>query len=144
MEICGILSIMYDSVCDHSDYVPRAFVAPASAVVCDRRIAWYDDIEGELHIRNAGCWPTVFYISLAVCPPDDTCELPEAYYSQYSDLLIMGAKALILRMNNKPWTNIQLAAVYDKSFTEGCARATVDAHTHLQRGHIKMGFGRII
>ena len=143
-EVCSVLGIWYDSCCGDGQ-VARGFTPLPSARLCPRDYAWYDDIEEELHIVQGVCrYPCLFYVTVSVCPPDETCELPAVFYDEYVDLLLLGAKARILRLNNKPWTNLQLAALYEKGFTEGIALASVEAHTKKMRGLIKMRPGRIL
>lgn len=143
LEICSILGIWYESCCSEGS-VPRTFVPSPSACLCPRDYAWYDDIEDELHLVQSCAMRCVYYVTVAVCPPDDTCELPAVLYDEYLDLLLLGAKSRILRLNNKPWSNLQLAALYEKGFTEGIAAASVDALTRKQRGVIRMRPGRIL
>lgn len=142
LEVCAILSIRQQS-CLGTRYIPRRFDPPATAGCCPSDLAWYDDIEQELRIDAAGCGH-LFFLSLAVCPPDNACELPAILYDDYLDLLLLGAKGRILRMSHKPWTDLQLAQVYERSFNAGIQSAAVEVHTHLQRGSIKMNFGRIL
>ena len=143
LEICAILGIWYDSCCSEGR-VSRGYQPPANAQVCPRNYAWYDDITDELHILNSCAANRVYYITVSVCPADDACEFPSVLYDEYFDLLLLGAKSRILRMNNKPWTNLQLSVMYEKQFTEGIASASVEAHTKKQRGMIKMHWGKIL
>lgn len=144
MEICAILGIRALMADNSTRWIPRTFDTPDTLCECSRDMAWYDDMAEELHIRQkCGC-RGVYFVSTAVRPADDACELPAEFYSEHLDLLLLGAKSRILRMNNKPWTNLQLATLYEKGFYDGIATAAVDAHTHLQNGKIKMQFGRII
>lgn len=112
-------------------------------VYAHETVIWYDDLECILQIRNIHC-PTTIHLNITVCPPDNTCELPFIYYDQYLELLTMGVKANLLRMLNKPWTNLQLAMVYDRAFQQGINELTVDAHMHKTKGIVKMDFGRVL
>ena len=142
LEICGILGIRGMACCgDH--IVKRSFDPPAQARQCGRERAWYDEQEGVLNLVSP-YFPGEYFISMSVCPPDDACELPAAYYDDHVDILLTGARARILRMSNKPWTNLQLADAYEKHFNEGIADAAVDTHTHMMRGSVKMHFGRAL
>lgn len=142
LELVAVLSIRHDTPC-RTHYVRQSFVAPESSVCCDRHRAWYDDLEECLHIQTPYL-NSIYYVTIAVTPPDAVCDLPAIYYDEYLDLLLLGAKARILRMNNKPWTNLQLAVAYDRSFAEGIQTAAVDTLVHSQTGFIKMQFGRIL
>lgn len=143
LEICAILGIWQDS-CFNEGPVARSFLPSPQACLCPKEYAWYDDIEDELHIiQNCGKRST-YYITAAVCPADDTCDFPAVLFDDYVDLLLLGAKSRILRMHNKPWTNLQLATMYEKGFTEGIAAAAAEALTKKQRGMIKMQWGKIL
>lgn len=143
LEVCSVLGIWYDSCCFEGP-VRRSFVPPARACVCPREYAWYDDIDDELHITGRCGSQGVYYILVSVCPPDTACDLPAIYYDDFDDLLLLGAKSRILRMHKKPWSNLQLAAMYEKGFTEGIAAAAVEALTKKQRGVIKTQWGKIL
>lgn len=143
LEVCGILGIrIATNLGEH--LIGRSFDPPAHSRCCGRDLAWYDDIENELHLQPHCACRACYYISLAVCPSDTACELPAVFYDDHLDLLLTGAKSRILRMDNKPWTNLQLAMAYDKAFNAALPSAAIDTHTHLQRGSIKMHFGRIL
>ena len=142
LEVCGILGIRGIACCDEH-VVVRSFDPPTGARVCGRERAWYDEQDGVLHFHSP-YFPGEYYVTLAVCPADDACELPAILYDDHIDVLMAGARARILRMANKPWTNFQLADAYERHFHEGVADAAVETHTHLMRGGIRMNFGRAL
>lgn len=144
LEICSILGAKASSCCTSDHRLTRYIEPPRrSCHVCGKDAVWYDDQEEVLHIE-AWCHYHEVYVTVAVCPPDDACELPAAYYDDYIEVLLQGAKARILRMNNKPWTNLQLANAYEKNFVESIAYVAVEAQTHKMRGSFKINFGRIM
>ena len=142
LEVCGILGIKKASCLGHAP-VGRTFDPPDDAMPCGRELAWYDDVDGVLHLPLA-CPPERYFLFLSVMPADDACTLPEAYYREHIDVLMTGAKARIMRISGKPWTNLQMADAYERHFHEGVAAAAVDAHTHLMRGAVRMNFGRTL
>lgn len=144
LEFCSILSVYFaSSACCCDVELRRSFDPPRGSLLCARSFAWYDDIEEELHVT--GCHKNdTLYVTMSVCPPDDTCEFPSILFDDYVDLLLLGAKARILRIDNKPWTNLQLATMYEKGFNDGIAAAAVDTFTKHQRGSIKVNWGKIL
>lgn len=105
-------------------------------------VAWFDDVENILNVQGL-LNPATLLLNITVCPPDESCEIPYIYYDQYVDLVMLGAKSMILRMHNKPWTNLQLAVVYERSFQQGLHELTVDAHLHKTKSAFKMDFGKV-
>lgn len=143
LELCAILGIHAISCCRDFHNVRRSFDPPEGAICCGREKAWYDDLEGELHLVSP-YFPGTYFVTMAVMPADDACELPALYYDEHIDVLLTGARARILRMVNKPWTNLQMADAYEKHFRESIAIAAVDTNTHMMRGTVKMNFGRVL
>lgn len=142
LEICGILGIRGRACCGEHTVV-RSFDPPVDAHCCRRERAWYDDHDQALHLQSP-YFPGEYFIELAVCPPDDACELPAVLYHEHVDGVLSGARARIYRMGNKPWTNFQLADGYEKHFRETIGEAAVEANTHYMRGGIRMNFGRAL
>lgn len=145
LDICGILSIHAHHCGDCAPHsVKRSFDPPAdSHRCCGRESAWYDDAERVLHIKHP-FFPGQYFISMAVRPSRDACELPVEYLDNYLETLLMGTKAYILMLTGRPWTNLQLGNAYLKAFAEEIAANAIDTHTHKQRGSIRMNFGRAL
>ena len=144
LEIHAILGAKASSCCTTDKRLKRHFEPPMGVhYICNKDSVWYDEHEEVLHI-DLGCHYQEVYVTLSVVPPDDACELPAIYFDEYVDMLLEGAKARILRQNNKPWTNLQLANAYEKNFTESIAFAAMETHAHKMRGSVKMNFGRVM
>lgn len=106
-------------------------------------IAWYDDIDKIIHVQNYNVLAD-FILHISVSPLDSACELPLIYYDELIELMMLGIKATILKMDNKPWTNLQLAFTYDKAFDQGVHELTVTNHMHKTKGIFKMNIGRVM
>lgn len=106
-------------------------------------VVWFDDVEQVLFVHNI-LPPAELKINLTVCPPAEVCELPYLYYDLYADLLTIGVKSNIMRMLNKPWTNLQLAMAYDRAFQRGINDITVKNHLHKTKSAFKMSFGKVL
>ena len=144
MKICAVMSIRNEPICGKFDYeVPTRFVAPTGLRDCAREVAWYDDAESVLHI-NPKYLHGRYHVCMAVEPQRDACELPEVYETEYLDTLMAGAKAYIMLISGRPWTNIQLGQAHLNDFMERIAYDGVDASTHKMRGAIHMNFGRAL
>lgn len=55
-------------------------------------------------------------VEIAYQPADDADEVPEPLYTRYRELIVRGAAARLLMMPNRPWTNVEHAALYRKLF----------------------------
>lgn len=140
LEVCNILGHHTDAGCCH--HTARSFTPPDDCLPCHQMVVWYDDIEEELRVEPSA--DATLWLELSVMPADDACELPAPYYDKYVSILIAGAKARILQQGGKPWTNYQLAVIYERAYKSQLADAVVDLATHKQRGAVKMNFGRIL
>ena len=143
LEVNTILGIKGMSCCDCLHTVPRSFDPPDGCHSCAREEAWYDDQEQELHLISH-CTPGIYFVSMSVVPADDACELPIEFYDDYIDMLLNGTRAKILRLNNKPWTNFQLADAYMRGVEENLREAIIEVNTHKMRGAVKINFGRAL
>lgn len=144
MEICAILSIRNEPICGKYDYeVPRSFTPPVGVRDCAREIAWYDDLEKVLHIEPRYCHGR-YHVEMAVTPTMNDCELPEVYKTEFLDTLTVGARAHIMLISGRPWTNLQLGQAYYRDFMERIGMDSTDAATHKMRGAIHMNFGRAL
>lgn len=56
-------------------------------------------------------------------------------YDQYATAIVCGAKSMLMSMTRKPWTDLQMASVYESKFKE-----TIDAESF----RAQRGFGRAI
>ena len=142
LEVCSILGIR-GRHCGCEREVVRSFDPPEGCCSCGRDRAWYDDQEQVLNFKHP-YFPGEYFVTVAVCPNDDACGLPEIFYTELIDTLMSGTKARIMRMGNKPWTNLQLADAYEKDFHDSIADSAVEAATHCMRGGIRMNFGRAL
>lgn len=143
MDICGILGIKAAPCGGCSHEVTRSFVPPAGCRTCGPEVATYDPQDGVLHIRSPYT-EAKYYIELAVCPPKGACELPAVYMDEHLDDLIVGARAHILMIPGRPWTNLTLGQAHMNDFYDRINAAGVNTATHKMRGAIKMNFGKAL
>lgn len=142
LEINAILGIRVSSCC-YDGAVKRSFDPPDDSCCVHADTTWFDDIEQVLHIEKPLHHAT-YYVTLSVMPTLDACALPAVFYNEYIETLMLGAKSRILRIDNKPWTNLQLAALYDKNFVDNIPLHAMEVATHKQRGFVKMKFGKVL
>lgn len=107
------------------------------------KVVWYDDVDKVLHCERFNS-PSQIKLHVSVCPIDNACELPAIYKTDYFDLLLTGAKSFILKIFNKPWTNLQLAMVYHNQFLLGINELSAQSKLHKFKGVFKMQTGKII
>lgn len=58
-------------------------------------------------------------------PARDSVSFPDWIFDRYEDEIIQGVKAYCLKMENRPWTDLNLAAVRMKEFRSGIALANI-------------------
>lgn len=126
-----------------SRHVTRAFDPPEGACACGHDVAWLDYANKELHVLPPFCHGR-YYLLMAVTPDRGACSLPEEYYNEYMDALLMGTKSGILLITGRPWTNLQLGNAYETEFLSMTSVAAIDTATQGQRGSVKMNFGRVM
>lgn len=144
LDICGILRVSRVSECSCGQRdVPRTFVAPDNAQLCGRDICWYDTIEDVLHIDS--CYASgEFWIDIAVAPQKGACELPDILYTELLPTLVMGARAKIMLITNRPWSNLRAGQTYYNEFLKDIQREAIRMSTHKQLGAVKMNFGKAL
>lgn len=144
MDICGIMGIHHMPDCGcHRTEVTRTFAPPVGAMSCKRDVAWYDDTEDVLYVEPSFCYGKL-YVELSVSPSAGACELPEAYFTEHLDTLIMGTKGAIMLITGRPWTNLRVGQAYQNEFLQRITQENVRVMTHKQRGSVKMTFGRVM
>lgn len=144
MAISGIMDIRSVASCNcGSKVVTRSFAPPEGAFSCCREHAWYDDVEGVLHIAPKYLCGR-FYIALAVTPKMGACTLPEAFYAEHLDTLLLGTKGSIMLITGRPWTNLQIGQGYYNEFRQRLSEDSVAVATHKMRGAVRMQFGKVM
>lgn len=143
MDICAILSIKAAPCGGCSHEVTRSFVPPVGCRTCGPEVASYDPQDGVLHIRSPYT-EAKYFVELAVCPPKDACELPAVFMDEHLDTLIVGARAHILMIPKRPWTNLTLGQAYMNDFQGRITEADIATSTHKMRGALKMNFGKAL
>ncbi|MCF0230591.1 MAG: hypothetical protein HUJ76_12980, partial [Parasporobacterium sp.] len=145
LDICSILHIHHftDCSCFHNT-VHRTFVMPADTRCCSQEEAWYDEQDSVLHINNCSDPCGGYLIYMAVMPSRDACELPSILYDDFLSLLSLGAKAAILSITGREWSNVQLGDALEYRYKQELKQRAVDMATHKQRGSIRMNFGAVI
>ncbi len=77
--------------------------------------------------------PGGLLLSVSLQPERTSQSFPGWIYSQYWDGVTAGAKARMMRMPGKPWSNPQMAAFYQTTFDSETAGARADAARSLVR-----------
>ena len=63
-------------------------------------------------------------------PSDDATEVPDWIFKRFKQAIAFGAAAGLMEMTNKPWANVELAAVFSKKYLD----RRLDAHMRKQSG----------
>ena len=142
MEISAVLGIRHHTCCYDRD-IPRSFVPPVDSVCCSRSQAWYDDADGVIHIPDQGCHGT-YFISVAVIPGREDCELPEEFLERFHTTLMMGTKGSIMMITGRPWTNLRVGASCLNEYAQMLKSDSVEVATHKMRGMIKASYPRAL
>ena len=72
--------------------------------------------------------PTTIYSIIpkaVLIPARDSTDFPDWIFDRYEDEIISGVKAYCLKMENRPWTDFDLASVRMKEFKSGMAQANI-------------------
>ena len=79
----------------------------------------------------------VYRVEISVKPGRDSCELDSILLDEYEETVLMGVKAMMFEMSDKPWSSIQRAQLCEQSFLRECAEVAVDVLNGGQRGAYK-------
>lgn len=71
--------------------------------------------------------PNVLLMTVALAPRPASTSYPAWMFSRYNESLAAGAKARLMRMPQKPWSNPQQADLYEKQFHTATSGARADA-----------------
>lgn len=81
--------------------------------------------------------PNGMLVTLALQPSRTSSQFPSWIWTRYFDPLAAGAKARLMAMPGKPWTNAQMAAVYRAQFEVGAAGAKIESMQSLSRAVLR-------
>lgn len=118
----------------------RVFSPPEDA--CCFTGLWYDPQEATLHIQD--CSDGIVYVTVAVVPERDACELPKVYKTDHYNTLIMGTRAHIMLITGQKWTNMRVGAELLNEYRRMIADDSIIVSAKRQRGTVKMQFGRVM
>ncbi|MBB3010627.1 phage adaptor protein [Cupriavidus alkaliphilus] len=76
-------------------------------------------------------------VTVALQPTRGSTGFPTWIWSRYFDGLAAGAKARLMAMPGKPWTNLQQALLYRAQFQSAMASAKVESQKSLSRGPLR-------
>ncbi|NSX14950.1 hypothetical protein HTY52_12780 [Cupriavidus taiwanensis] len=76
-------------------------------------------------------------VTVALQPTRGSTGFPTWIWSRYFDALASGAKARLMAMPGKPWTNLQQAVLYRAQFELTVAAAKVESQNSLSRGPMR-------
>lgn len=68
----------------------------------------------------------IMRVKSSFVPALDATSIPSPFIERYSETLIAGAKASLMAMANKTWSNPQMALVYQGIFDTGVDRARIE------------------
>lgn len=80
----------------------------------------------------------VMRIKSSFIPTFDAVSLPSEFIERYAEALIAGAKAYLMAMPNKPWSNPTLAAYYKQQFDMLVDRARIEVDMSFSPGSLKV------
>lgn len=118
----------------------RMFTPPEGS--CCFEGVWYDPQEDVLHIQD--CANGEMFVTIAVVPERDACELPKIFKTRYYSTLIMGTRANIMLITGQKWTNMRVGAELFNEYRRMLADDSIDVAAKSQRGVIKTQFGRVM
>ena len=81
---------------------------------------------------------------VSAMPTTDACELPAEYYDDYYATLIMGTRASIMMLTNRPWTNLRVGGELYNQYTKLVENLGVIKQRNKQAGVIRMRHGRAL
>lgn len=145
LELNGLLDVRHvetGNIECGSRKVPRYWNAPEH-LGCFTYGAWFDPHENELtlHLPNCGGYCLV---AMSALPSRDACELPSEFYDSYLTTLLMGAKAQILMITGRPWTNVRVGGEMYNEFKRLVADLGVDELRNKQNGVVRMRAGKVM
>lgn len=144
MEICSIMDIRAASHCHCGNFaVTRSFAPPEGAYSCRKEHAWFDPQDEVLHVSPHACHG-FYFVHMAVAPTLKTCELPEPFYTDFLETLMLGTRANIMMVTGRAWSNLQLGQTYYNEFLDRINGNAIEVLTHKMRGAVKMEFGRVM
>lgn len=120
--------------------IPR-FTGPPDNLSWASRASWLVPDEKVLVIVMPQAGGTVRAVVSAM-PTTDACELPSEYYDDYYAALIMGTRASIMMVTNRPWTNLRVGGELYNQYTKLVENLGVIKQRNKQAGVIRMRHGR--
>lgn len=124
-----------------SKKIPR-FTGPPERLSCVSKAAWFEPKSNVLHVLLPCCGGTLRAV-VSAKPKRDACELPEEFYDKYLTTLLMGTKAQILMITNRPWTNLRVGSELHSKYRSQVADLGMDELLNGQRGIVRMRHGPI-
>lgn len=121
----------------------RSYGPPEGACCLPENIAWYDPYDDVLHYTG-DCSCGNLFVNVSVVPERDACELPKIYYERFYSALLTGARARIMLITGRPWTNMRVGASLMQEYERMLSQDAVRVAERRQRGQIKMQFGRVM
>lgn len=142
LRIWSINGIFRASCCDYHR-VPRFWGMPEGAVCCRPEEAWWEPIQETLvYTGNCGCGALM--VNVAVVPERDACELPKIYLDRFYTTLVTGARARIMLITDRPWTNLRVGGELMTQYEHMLAQDAVRVAQRQQRGSVKMYAGKVM
>lgn len=80
----------------------------------------------------------IMRIKSSFIPTFDATSIPGEFIERYAEALIAGAKAFLMGMPGKPWSNPTLAAFYKQSFDTLVDKARIEVDMSFSSGNLKV------
>lgn len=77
-------------------------------------------------------------VEVLLRPTQDASGLTDWIAGRYMRQLAAGVKARLMAQPNRPWTNVEYAAVYNAEYRDALTRATIDANRSLMRAALSV------
>lgn len=134
-DCADIVAIMSVCAIKHSlcSEVTRLTAAPCR-LPCGT-YSWFTE-PNEIHF-SPGKYGNAYRVNFSVAPQIADCEL-DSVYLRHTETLLLGAKAYVYELNDKPWTNRGLAQKLKEQFKLGISKAAVEKMLGGQRGVMRV------
>lgn len=77
-------------------------------------------------------------IEVALAPSLPTCYLPDDFLRRWTEPIVAGAKAALMLMPGKPWSNPQVGAVHRQAYQTGVFQARREVHAQHKGGSLRI------
>ncbi len=76
-------------------------------------------------------------VILTLKPQIDAATIPDFIVNHFKETVMMGAKARLLAIPNKPWTDLNLSIALQEQFNQACSKAKFTVKKGQQKGRLR-------